>query len=174
MPPDHQAVPAWQVSPDPRGRRALPAPGAQGATGPQGPAAITTGYQQALTGGSIAFSNPTVIGETPQLPAGTYAVLASLSVSGAESGGNAVGWTTSDSAGVNNTDSVQAEASLWQQQALSVNDIWKVTKAQDSIDLVCDGTATAAAKDATITVFPLTHADQTTIKGPTTASSSPM
>jgi Collagen triple helix repeat (20 copies) len=151
-------------------RGAIGPQGPQGATGPQGPNGVTTGYQQALTGGSITFLNPTVIVKTPRLSAGQYVILASLGVSGEESGGTAVCWTTPDSAGIDNTDSVQAKASLWQQQELSINDIWKVTKARDSIDLVCDGTATAAAQNATITVFPLTHANQTTIKGSTTAS----
>jgi Collagen triple helix repeat (20 copies) len=142
--------------------------GPPGATGGQGPAGITNGYQQALTGGDITFSKPTVIVKTPQLPAGHYAVLASLSVSNEEeSGGSAFCWTTPDSAGIDNTDSVQAKASLSQQQELSINDIWNVTKAQDRIDLVCDSPASAAATNATLTVFPLTHATQTTVTGST-------
>jgi hypothetical protein len=139
--------------------------GAQGAIGPQGPSGITSGYQQALTSGSIGFSNPAVIVKTPRLPAGEYAVLASLGVSGSEGGQGATCWTTPDSAGINNTDSVEAQASLWQEQELTINDIWKVSKAQDSIDLVCSGSGTPEAQNATITVFPLTHASQTTIKG---------
>ena len=70
---------------------------------------------------------------------------------------------------IDNTDSVQAEVSLSQQRELSINYIWNVTKAQDTIDLVCDSTATAAATtNGTITVFPITHASQTTVKGSTT------
>ena len=107
--------------------------------------------------------------KTPQLPAGHYAVLASLSVSSDEENSeSAVCWTTPNGAGIDNTDSVQAEVSLSQQRELSINDIWNVTKAQDTIDLVCDSTATAAATNATITVFPITHASQTTVKGSTT------
>ena len=165
----------------PRGRQGLVGPtgtqgskgatgpqGLQGPVGPQGPAGITNGYQQALTGGNITFSNPTAIVKTPQLPAGHYAVLASLSVSSDEEhSGSAVCWTTPNTAGIDNTDAVQAQASLSQQQELSINDIWNVTKAQDTIDLVCDSTATAAATNATITVFPLTHASETTVKGST-------
>jgi hypothetical protein len=147
--------------------------GPQGAIGPQGPTGITNGYQQALTSGGITFSDPTVIVKTPRLPAGEYAVLASLDVSSDQYFGTAVCWTTPDSAGVNNTDSVQASGSLGQDQELSINDIWNVSKAQDNIDLVCDvgtttatsGTATATAKNAAITVFPLTHAYQTITTG---------
>jgi hypothetical protein len=106
--------------------------------------------------------------KTPQLPAGHYAVLASLSVNAGEQfGGRAVCWTTPDSAGKDNTDSVQAQASLSQEQDLSINDIWNVTKAKDSIDLVCDSTAPVTANNATITALPLTHVTQTTTSGST-------
>jgi Collagen triple helix repeat (20 copies) len=136
-------------------------PGPRGAPGPQGPAGITNGYQTALTAGTVAFSNPTVIVQTPQLPAGNYAVLASLSVSNSGYGGATVCWTTPDSLGINNTDRVQAQTSLSQQ--LTVNDIWRVSKAQDRIDLVCDGAATA--NNATIAAFPLANVTRTTTSG---------
>jgi hypothetical protein len=103
--------------------------------------------------------------KTPPLPAGNYAVLAALNVSGGGYGGSSLCWTTPDSAGVGNTDHVQAQAFL--SQELTINDIWKVTNAQDSIDLVCDSTGQATANNATITVFPLTNVTQTTANGGT-------
>jgi hypothetical protein len=127
---------------------------------------VTSGYQQALTSGSITFSSPTVIVKTPQLPAGNYAVIASLNVTNGGYGGSSVCWTTPDSAGSNNTDQVRVEAFL--SQELSINDIWHVTNAQDSIDLVCNSTGTGTANGATITVFPLSNVTQTTISGSTT------
>jgi hypothetical protein len=102
-----------------------------------------------------------VIVKTPQLPAGNYAVLASLSVTNGGYGGSAVCWTTPDSAGINNTDHVQAETAL--SQELTINDIWRVTAAQDSIDLVCTGTSTATANNATITAIPLGNVTETTV-----------
>lgn len=146
------------------GARGLVGPsGPRGATGAQGPAGITSGYQAALTTGTVTFSNPTVIVQTPQLPAGNYALLASLSLSVGGYGGNAVCWTTPNSAGINNTDHVEAESSLSQQLAL--NDVWHVSKPQDSIDLVCNGTATATANDASIIAIPLANVTQTTATG---------
>lgn len=137
-------------------------PGPRGAPGPQGPGGITSGYQAALTAGAVSFSNPAIIVQTPRLPAGNYAVLASLTVSSGGYGGGTVCWTTPDSAGINNTDHVQAQTFL--SQELTINDIWRVSKAQESIDLVCDGTA-ATANNATITAFPLANVTQTTTSG---------
>src|SRR5262249_47284173 len=101
--------------------------GPQGPAGPQGPSGVAAGYQQSLTSGSVTFSNPTVIVKTPQLPTGNYAVLASVSVSNGGYGGTSDCWTTPDSAGVNNTDHVHAEALVTQE--LSINDIWRISTA---------------------------------------------
>jgi hypothetical protein len=139
--------------------------GPEGEIGPQGPAGVVNGYQQALTGGSITFSNPTAIVRTPSLPAGNYAVFASLGVTNGGYGGSSVCWTTPDSSGITNTDHVQAQTSL--SQELTVNDIWRVTKSQDSIDLVCDATGLATVNNATITTLPLGNVTQTTIPGAT-------
>jgi hypothetical protein len=114
----------------------------------------------------MPFSNPTVIVKTPPLPVGNYAVLASVNVINGGYGGSSVCWTTPDSAGVTNTDHVEAQALT--SQELSINDIWRVTNAQDSIDLVCQGAGTATANGATITVFPLTNVTETNISSPTT------
>ncbi len=104
-----------------------------------------------------------MIVQSPPLPSGNYAVLASLNVSngGLWRGPRFVGPPPIAPA---STTPMACRLKHPMSQELTINDIWRVSTAQDRIDLVCNGTATA--NNATITALPLANVTQTTTSGP--------